>query len=231
MNQLTFETNNSEKIIESDFLLRVSEKQYIESTRKGKLYMNSLGFFRAMEQEGIGDKQEGIMISNGTGMLLFEGQVLAEFKNMKTYINCPIFCASSIDLKQIEEGHYEFVISSKMLQEIMVDKTKQYEILLFEKKEFIKRIKQALIREGLQGAMGRVKYTEEIKMFPKEKAYNFAFRKSPIFSHQKEWRLVLHMNIDKNQHYILDVGDISDITHQYSINNSKQEFKLEVYTI
>ena len=59
MNQLTFETNNSKKIIESDFLLRVSEKQYIESTRKGKLYMNSLGFFRAMEQEGIGDKQEG----------------------------------------------------------------------------------------------------------------------------------------------------------------------------
>lgn len=231
MNQLTFETNNSKKIIESDFLLRVSEKQYIESTRKGKLYMNSLGFFRAMEQEGIGDKQEGIMISNGTGILLFEGQVLAEFKNMKTYINCPIFCALSIDLKQIEKGHYEFVIPPKMLQEIMVDKTKQYEILLFEKKEFMKRIEQALIREGLQGAMGRVEYTDEIKMFSKEEAYNFAFRKSPQFSHQKEWRLVLHMNIDKNQHYILDVGDISDITHQYSIDNSKQEFKLEVYTI
>lgn len=229
MSGLNVKKHNNKTIKESDFLIRISENKYIESTRSGFLYMNPLSFFRKIEQKGVGDEEEGIMSTNGLGNIIYNGEVVAKVKNIKTFIDCPIFCASSIYLNQVEIGHYEYTFPSEMLKEFMPDSTKQYSLLLLQKEDFIQRIDKALLKKNLQGYTRDVKYTDEIKTFSQKEFYKYAFRKRPIYEYQHEWRLVINMGIDKNEHYILDIGDISDITRQYPIKNNEQGFKLEVH--
>ena len=53
MSGLNVKKHNNKTIKESGFLIRISENEYIESTRSGFLYMNPLSFFRKIEQNGV----------------------------------------------------------------------------------------------------------------------------------------------------------------------------------
>ena len=116
MNMVEMFTDDSGNILESNILLKVTKREYAEDIRAGKLYMNKLSYFRKLEQEGIGDEEEGLIDTAEKGIITCKGQPVIEVRNIRTFFNCPVFCTLSVPLKRQEDGRVKYVVPSKLLR-------------------------------------------------------------------------------------------------------------------
>lgn len=212
---------------ESNILIKITKKKYAADIQAGKLYMNKLGYFRKLEQDGVGDDQEGLMGAAQNGKMIRNGEVVAEILDIKTYLDFPVFCALSVPLTKVGDNKYEFVIPKKLLKEFMYDKSAEYVLIAIDKSEFIKRIDKALSDQELCGRSGNVSYTDEISFFPKKDIDKMILRKRTKFAYQYEWRVFVECHVD--DHFELNIGDITDISKQIPIQGSDQEVKIEVF--
>lgn len=226
MNIVPIMTDKNGMIVESNLLLKITKEQYAEDILSGKLYMNSLKYFRELEHEGVGDEQEGALCIGEAGDLLYKGRVLAKVKNLNAYYNFPVFCALSVPLYQVEEGNYEFLVPQKMLREFMYDETAKYAAVLINRYDFEERIKKTLVQYKIMGCLGKVEYLDKIIPYPSKEKLRSAFRKRKEFAYQNEWRIALDFPVE--DHFVLDIGNISDIACKMPVENAAQEMKLEV---
>lgn len=214
-------------ITESNLLAKVTKLKYAEDIRAGKLYMNPLSFFRKLEMDGSGDKQEGLLASGSSGFIKYKGEIVAEITNIRTYLDFPVFCTLSVQFVRNENNHYKFIFPQRLLKEFMCDAAEEYVLLIIERSEFQKRVEKALSNLHLQGYWGNVTYTDEKKIFPVDQMYRVAFRKQPAFSYQQECRLVIDNHV--KDHFELNIGDIKDISWQYPIEDTRQEITIEIH--
>lgn len=219
--------DESGTVVESNLLVKIAKEQYAEDILSGKLYMKSLRYFRELEQEGVGDEQEGALCIGATGDLLYKGQIVGKVKNLRAHYDFPVFCALYVTLNQVCESDYEFLIPQKMLREFMYDRTSKYAAIIINRCDFEKRIEKALDQYKLLGCLGKVQYSDEIIAYSYEERLKVAFSKRKNFAYQNEWRLALDFPVE--DHFILEVGDISDIARKISIDNSEQEIKIGVH--
>ena len=199
-------------------LIKIGKAEYQQALyEKGQIYMQTAQYFKSLEDnEGRGDKLEGaikveqltwlkmltgdreleIKKSNGT---MIRGNVITDDLNFK----CNIY--SLIGLTEDD-------INIETPIDLTNSSLGDYFILIFNVREFNKRIKEKLDEMKLKISWGLVNYYDEYQHEGKLDI----FMKSAKFKSQKEIRYVAFR--DENEPLIFEIGNISDIAIKCSID-------------
>ena len=199
-------------------LIKIGKSEYQQALfEKGQIYMQTAQYFKTLEDdEGRGDKLEGaikveqltwlkmltgdreleIKKSNGT---MIRGNVITDDLNFK----CNIY--SLIGLTEDD-------INIETPIDLTNSSLGDYFILIFNVREFNKRIKEKLDEMKLKNSWGLVNYYDEYQHEGKLDI----FMKSAKFKSQKEIRYVAFR--DENEPLIFEIGNISDIAIKCSID-------------
>lgn len=205
-----------------DLIRFTSERQYAESFLKGKLYMNSLGYFWLNGFQSQKDYYEGTVSFADPKDTPFPpeltkhmwGSVMNRLEAMK-YCNllCMVRHAYDPLKKQVE------CIEPKMKS------FGKYAVIVRDLEKFVNRIFDVLVKKkDCYGLMGPVTYHSRDEVLNESDCFD----KCKEFSWQKEWRLALLPNYSALKYiasqipedpyvtpYTLDIGDISDIAEIY----------------
>jgi hypothetical protein len=192
--------------------LRFSKEEYLKPFRnEGLLYMNTLRYFRELEDPERGDAFEGddwIYQPKDTEMA-FDDPYVGKYKvvpgdlsgparfALDRALACNVYCMSAITGPVDGE---------------LVDKDKhdlgESFVLVLNTSEFLSRVSAAATKAGLAGKYGLVEYYDS-----QEYTGDVGpFRKRKEFSHQKEFRLALQPS--SGIPVKLSVGSLVDITSE-----------------
>lgn len=214
----------------------VDNLEYAEQFLSGEIYMNSIGFFWENGFEDQKDSYEGIShIVNKDSVNEIPQDLLDVLcydlsikSNAFRFANICSFYRLSID----KEKKLIELPSSK------IDLFGSYSVLISNREQFINRVLKAVkINPDYDVIMGDIRYhkrkvksdlefinhsidiqlqsidREEFLKNNKISGIRDCFDKLNKFSYQNEWRICLSRNIKNTNHYILNIGDISDIAH------------------
>lgn len=223
MNTVSMQVDMDGNIVESNLLAKVTRIEYAKDTQAGRLYMNNLSYFRKLEEDGIGDDQEGLIASGQTGIVYCREEKLCGIKNLKVYMDGPVFCAMSIPLRKDADGVAKFKIPKQLLHEFMREKDAKYVLLVIDKEKFQNRIEAAVDAQELYGCYGMVHYTDDESPVD---LFHAALRKRTKYAYQHEWRLVLARSVEEA--FILDIGSIEDISFCLPISSSESDIEIGV---
>ena len=208
-------------IVESNMLIKIQKIEYLKQIQDGRIYMKNLDFFRKMEQCGVGDEKEGLLAEFCEGEVIFNGMVIAGVKNISTnlYANSPVLCLFRPKFERINENHYQCIITKKTIDELAWDENSEYGVLIIQRPEFEKKMIDRLNELDIGYAYGNVVYTDNFDIPPKEERYKVAFRKRKIYEEQSEYRWLLNIDVDND--YVLEIGDISGFSQIIPIKEHK----------
>lgn len=214
-------------LIESNLLVKIQKIEYLKQIQQGQIYMKNLRYFNKLKQDGIGDDKEGFLADFTGGELIFDGVVIAEVKvaSVSLHTYSPVFCLFNPKFECVGAGQYRCIIPKKTIDELAWDTNCEYGALIIQKPLFDKRMIEKLEELNIGYAYGHVNYTDDFDVPPKEESYKVAFRKRKRFEDQSEYRWLLNIDVDDN--YTLDIGDISEFSTIIPINEHK-DFLLEV---
>lgn len=218
----------SNKLVSSNLLLKISKIEYLQELQNGKLYMNMLSSFRRYEQQGMGDNEEGLFAQYNEGALLIDGVEFANVKNIKAYAfdKNPIFCIMEIPLIEIQPGHYECIVKQQLFKDFMLDSNIKYGALLICKDIFAHLLKQKMNELSIGWYWDKVTYDDSPPKFSKKELYKVAFHKREKFAHQHEWRLMLFDEVD--DHYELNIGSLKCCSQIFPLDFNNTDMKITV---
>lgn len=207
-------------------LAKVGEIEHLRALQKGEVYMKPLGFHKQNEKNhpnlGVGDRKEGILQEFTPEMdfeMIVDGEKVEGVVRAEVTMNAanPVFCCLLVDYSQVRNGALEIRFDPRMIADFANDPTKEYGFLLFEHKGFMERVQSACVRNRIGWIARSVIYTDDFlsrMIVENGLIVPPAFFKKTELSYQKEFRILLYENVE--DHYILDIGDISDISRIYS---------------
>lgn len=191
-------------------LLKFGEKNRMKSFQEGVLYMNTLEYFQKLECcELRGDKDEGLSAiyqakggtlsrQNDKGEFVPVGTIVDKVRYREkdsTYVN--VFCMYALQFypqkQYIDERNFNFGDTF---------------VLILNPIEFLNRVKRAATQKGIDVHHKLVEYVDR----DKHNGPMGPFRKFKEFSYQNEFRILV--SPETQGPYILNIGDISDITEQ-----------------
>ena len=224
--KMFFDTDGN--LTDSGILLKISKLEYLEDLRRGKLYMNRLDTFRKFEQEGLGDKEEGLVGHFPKGTMSISDTVIADVKNISLYAfnKNPIFCITSIPLMKTASNKYSYKVDSQIFRDFMFDPAAKYGAIAIDKHAFEELFQKELTRKDFGWYWNKVTYSDERPTLQKDDLYQVAFHKRMKFSHQHEWRLMLGAEV--NDHYELNIGDLSNYSKIFPIDSNSPEMEFKV---
>ncbi len=208
-------------------LIKFQNRDIIESTQNGLIYMNSLKKYREMFRESgdenIGDPNEGMLyINDGYIQIDDNSQKLDKAVIPTTTQDDLVYCMFGI-----ENVPFSFSDEHYKLWKDQYDTA----LIITDTYEFKKRIFNAAKKQGLEIQSGFVNYysPEEnvIKPFFESlktgKEISTAFYKRDCYSYQKEYRFRIKNsgNLDHFELQICDIHDISQAIHVERIMNGK----------
>lgn len=199
-------------------LIKFQSEERIKSLQQGKIYMNTLAYYRKLEEETgdvrVGDSFEG-MFHVKKGELVFpdEGEVIElNDELIKTsYSDGFVFC-----LFGVKPSIEKFEFTEDQIREITG--FGDTALLILDVPEFERRIIKAAKAEGFEIYKGFVKYYDETRdsasvMIPLLSGmHNVAYYKRKMYEYQQEYRFFVYAESDKRDHLELEIGDISDIS-------------------
>lgn len=217
------------------FLMKISSKEHIDDLRSGKMYMKPLQFFIDIENNDvIGDNLEGTLRLKETNLKFFDLKTKEKVDEISSDIDFdfgfkdnPVFCMYAFD----KRNYYscEKINSEEILCDFRFDEKTKDMLKVFGKKalviknipEFFNRVKQAAERQNIKYKSGNVNYFENYNEAEQiidvyKNNSNVVFQKQEKYSYQQEFRIL--MDIQVEDHFILDIGDISDITKVFDTN-------------
>lgn len=219
------------------FFMKFSkEKWTLESLRKGNLYMNTIGYFKKLEEEtkkrGMGDKDEGALVLNQldislynyeTGNLFLKG--FAGRSQIRFEEDCEkhAFCMCYLDfynLVIIEEGSNYIKTKTSFSDEQKKEFKNNFgeHVLIYSCGDFIENVRRTFEKENIQWAASKVRYTDfSINYKDRIESYtnggnNKYFWKDSFFKNQKEYRIIV-TNKDSNEPLIINIGDMTRYSH------------------
>ena len=202
------------------FLKAYEDKKYAEDILEGKLYCNTIDFFKKAEakedNECRNDSLEGcaFLLNKKESAYLtttIDGkeEILAEIRDLKIFnqnLNFKkIFCVYSF-LEECQKDY--FLIDEKFLS------MGKYFLLIFYPDEFIERIHKTLKEKEYTFEYNFVEYVDSTKFSGKWEY----FKKDKKYEYQKEFRI--YFESKEKDAEILNIGNISDI----AMVCSKKEF-------
>ena len=205
-----------------DLIKFTSEKQFAESFLKGKLYMNSLGYFWSNGYQSQRDlfegtfsyaKPEDMMFPDDLSAVI-DGKVMNRLEAMKY---CNLFC-------MVKHG-YDPIRKQVERIDLRMKSFGEYAVIVRDLETFVNRIYDVLISmKDCYGLMGPVSYHSRYQ----ELKESDCFDKCDDFIWQKEWRLAFLNNYSELKDIAaknpeapydvpctLDIGDISNIAEIY----------------
>lgn len=199
-------------------LIKFQSEDRIKSLQQGKIYMNTLAYYRKLEEKTgdvrVGDSFEG-MFHVVEGKLVFpeEGEIL-ELNNelIKTsYSDGFVFC-----LFGVKPSATNFEFAEEQVKEITG--FGDTALLIVDVPEFEKRVVKAAKDAGFEIYKGFVRYYDEttdsgdmiISLL--SGMQNVAYWKRKMYDYQQEYRFFAYSETIKKDHLELEIGDISDIS-------------------
>lgn len=199
-------------------LIKIGKAEHQQALfEKGQIYMQTAQYFKTLEDdEGRGDKLEGavkveqltwlkilsgdqeILIEKSNGSMI-RGNVVTDDPNF----NCNIY--SMIGLTEAD-------INIETPIDLSNSSLGDYFILIYNVREFNKRIQGKLDEMKLKNSWGMVTYYDEYQ----HNGHLDIFKKSSKFKSQKEVRYVANRN--ENEPLMIEIGNISDIAIASSID-------------
>lgn len=234
-------------------LVKFIEERFVDDFKQGKIYMNTLKYFIDLEKKskvkGRGDKYEANIVMNdvktkiylsGTDILVAEGHAseISFYSNQR--VMSPVFCMYAIDqenLKIIYEDDEKFIVKPYINEQYKQELINDFgdNLVFVNPGEFINRIKIACEKEEIYYITGKVSYEDlGFNDYKRMKKYQdiydpeICFVKNKDFKHQNEFRILLN-NVFVDQPFILNIGDISDITHQVKISEFFDGLEITLY--
>lgn len=220
------------------YLVKVFEKkEYAEDFIKGKLFLNRVSYFKKIEdKENRGDKHEATdawlqpansKITIGNIEIKSEDIALPVSIQHEHHNNLHLFCLyaaytdkfQNISEKNFEEFKKEIEINEECLA------LGNYAVIILNSKLFLKRFVSSVQKYNYTGKGQLVKYYNP-------KTFHGFFKEDPVFykqtqyAYQKEFRFSIDTGTIGEDHIIMDLGDLSDITCISSPNEINRLLKI-----
>ncbi len=210
--------------------------KYLDDFVAGNIYMNTLEFFKNLEKElkvkGQGDKYEASVIYKEAELIITDPETGENVSildaeeitfHLDNRIKSPIFCLHSIDiqnLKVINENDKYIEIAPFLPEDELTRLINDFgkNLVYIIPNRFLERMREAANNKLLKLAWGKVKYYDYNKPLDKRfdpSSTEICFNKSDFFEYQNEYRILINNKITDDP-YILNIGDISDITKRVS---------------
>lgn len=208
------------------FNIKVCGKEdHREGFLDGNLFMNTLGYFRNYEEDGvanIGDYHEATISLLQPGQFTmtindytipaedFAGPSVVQYNGHNT-LN--LLCLYAIHERgysfNSDEDFERFVADQMMKPE--VDGLGEYAAVVVNTKEFQKRVAQAIKKENFKAMGSLVDYYNPETFHGTFEENRAIFKKRDVYSHQKEYRFALDRGVEEESSYTLKVGSLRDI--------------------
>lgn len=216
----------------------------LESLQKGNLYLNTLRFFKELEEKtkikGIGDKNEGSMIlielqikiyNNETNELVYQGPAGRSAFSLDEDLQKHAFCLCYLDYSNLEI--YERIDNCLNARIIFTDDQKEEfkksfgkHVLVVPFNIFIEKLEDTFNKEEIAFVRDLVKY-DNFSINNKERLDDFMenrpnkyFWKDNYFKTQREYRIIV-LNRDSDEPFKINIGNISNNSF---ITNSENLF-------
>jgi len=225
------------------FLLKFVTPEYENDFIQGKLYMNPLQYFMNREKEsgirGVGDALEASAVfvdvdltlkDPDTDEVVMKGKAGRINFHSNERVQSPALCMYAVDKDVLKvESEDETYINAKPL----IDQTDLEKLisdfgdnmLIINAAKFAERVIRKCAEDDIKFRMGKVKYfdfsrnfTNRINAYYDLDGSDICFIKDDFFKSQNEFRILLD-DVYTESHYILDVGDLSDITTKFKISD------------
>ena len=217
-------------------LMKFGIEENLKSIQSGKLYCKRLGYYADLEKDigdnSMGDKKEGKHYMTQCNFELrdpYTHELKGVIENSKCYIEIgettkmPVFCMFGLEenkMELIEENEEQSVYNlnpKEVFKDIIKEDYWNSALIITEPITFLSRIIRKCEEDNIDVAYRSVSYTDmEINYEDRERSVdeefaNVAFWKDNKFKGQCEFRIIFK-NIRVEDCFILDIGDISDIT-------------------
>ncbi len=199
-------------------LIKFQSAERIKQLQKGSLYAKTLGYYRKLEEE-TGDKEIGdgfeAMVHVNEAIIKIPStgeEIVLKDELIKTsHSDDFVFCMFGI-YPQLERFAFTEQQKEKMLS------FGDTALIILDSNAFIDRVKKAAEKAGFTAYFSGVKYYDEtvdnasmlIDML--RGMHNIAFWKRESYRYQQEGRFVFVSDQCHDDHIILEIGDISDIS-------------------
>ncbi|CAN2042496.1 conserved hypothetical protein [Candidatus Magnetomoraceae bacterium gMMP-15] len=103
-----------------------------------------------------------------------------------------------------------------------------YCVYIYNPAAFISRCQSTLNNLYVTGNMGLVEYVDENEFHGKLPENKLGFQKRSLFKQQREYRIKVDTGRVSPEPYILDIGDINDISGMYSPQEFNEQLKIRL---
>ena len=200
-------------------IIKFQSLERIEQLQKGFLYSKTLKYYRDLEKETgdetIGDSFETMWHINeayftiqDTGETIPLKDRLIPTSNSNDYVFCMLGINNSLET---------FSFSEKQKQKLL--EFGDTALIILDSEEFVKRVKKVAVENGYEVWFDLVKYynpqVDNANMIISitEGMQNIALWKREMYSYQQEIRFIFGAKEgQKDDHIVLNIGDISDIS-------------------
>lgn len=206
------------------FIKTYDQKKYAEDLLKGKLYFNTVKHHR----NNGNDPFEGIMRSEIMADCNVTVNVDIEVDLIKY---SPVYCMTTIhsgDFDEVNDENLEAFSQQVGLDARFQTEYGNHSVVIWNTKEFLKRAWDSAIATDLEYGHHWIKYrSAHDKIDWSRVNRDSLFCKLDEYSHENEYRLAVMRTEDKG-HFVLDIGDISDIAFYYRTDEFNSNFHLNL---
>lgn len=213
-------------------LTKFSSRKNIEMLQLGKIYMKNLQYYIDLEtttdDEDVGDKYDGLLSLKDVNINMYKvdtKESIARFNASTATMNLgykksPVFCMFILDNRNLtmETRNGDELLMRYDFSDEQRDKLIKFGdtvLLITDPKEFFQRMKEGFNKAVAGHTRDRVKYyqgnTKEHLLEVCGDNNRIAFWKRKKYEHQQEYRF-LAFDMKVEDHLIIDIGDISDIS-------------------
>jgi hypothetical protein len=220
------------------YLLKIFEKEsYLRDFLSGKLFMNTILYFRTLKEIGThqrSDMHEGInewlqpedveLVLNG---YKFTNLVAPLTMRNSNNDNLHLFCmfAGTTKEKNINSSEAKIKIVEELKIQSKIKKLGSFCVLVNRPAVFIERIRAVASLKNFEGKLGLVDYYDSHNTSVVSKGLDAAFNKHDTFSYQNEYRVLIDSKSKMNSPMTLEIGDISDVCQIINLDDFKIEFE------
>jgi hypothetical protein len=222
------------------FVKIFEKEEYARKFLSGELYMNPIGYFQKYtdsDGELRGDPWEGIVACYQAGDVNVQigdmqirseeivGQIVFQGNEI---LNCSAFCIYSLNSTGFDKVSADTLDQFKKVLEIHRNNygLGSYCVVVNRANEFLGRIETGIRKAQVKGRGGLVEYFDENTKSGKFEEMKLGFHKREMFSHQREYRIVLDAGVEHPEPYILDIGDLSDIAEMLTPEEFNRTLKI-----
>lgn len=225
------------------FLVRiVATEEYARNFAEGKIFMNSLGYYRALGIDQFGKGAYRGDVTEGLSGYISEGKFEVQIGDTKlaktdlcgplvyrrdSLLNLNALCLFSIMFPRtkkytVHEIHEGFQIPRHMRE------FGDYVVIFCNPNEVIKRIAVAATAQGFELKHGAVRYNDDPDDIGILTADEVGLCKPGRYREQSEYRILVNQKSKDPTPLILDVGNLTDVVRYCTVDNFLTGLKVHI---